>query len=66
MLLGLAEPLREAVLELKEQELAIRVELSVEQTRLILGYVRELLTPPAPMPGPLTPVTPAPSPGLPR
>ncbi len=66
MLLGMAEPLREAVLELKEQELAIRVELSVDQTRLILGYVRELLTPPAPMPGPPTPVTPAPSPGPPR
>ena len=47
-LMGLSGPLKDAVLELKDQELAIRTELSVEQTRLILGYVRELFTPPAP------------------
>ncbi len=50
VLMGMAAPLREAVLELKDRELTIRVELSVAQTRLILGYVRELLSPPAPMP----------------
>ncbi len=62
-LLGLAEPLQNAVLELADKEVGIRVELSVEQTRLILGYVRGFLSPPAPMPTsavPASAVAPAP------
>lgn len=55
VLMGLAEPLQNAVLELSDKEVNIRVELSVPQTRLILGYVRELLSPPAPMPAPVAP-----------
>jgi hypothetical protein len=59
VLLGLSEPLRSGTLELVDSELRIKAQLSVEQTRLILGYVRELLTPPAPPP-PLAPSTPGP------
>jgi len=55
VLMGLAEPLQSAVIELSDKEVNIRMELSVVQTRLILGYVRELLSPPAPIPAPVTP-----------
>jgi hypothetical protein len=57
-LLGLAQPLQEATLELDGSVLRANVLLSVEQTRLILGYVREMLTPPVPAPAP----TPRPAP----
>jgi hypothetical protein len=51
-LLGLASVLREGSLEQEGSELRVQLALSVEQARLILGYVRELLGPrPAP-PGP--------------
>lgn len=46
-LLGLSDPLEDASITPREHELHIRLVLSAEQTRLILGYVRELLTPPA-------------------
>lgn len=45
-LLGLSDPLRESTIEQDVLELRGRLVLSVEQTRLILGYARELLTPP--------------------
>lgn len=51
-LLGLADPLEDAELTLQERELHVKLMLSVEQTRLILGYVRELLTPPPSPSGP--------------
>jgi hypothetical protein len=57
VLLGLSEPLRSGTLELVGTELRLKAQLSPEQTRLILGYVRELLTPPAP---PAPAPTPAP------
>jgi hypothetical protein len=57
MMLGLASPLANASLEIQESQLRASIELTVGQTRLILGYVRELLTPPAP-PTPLAPMAP--------
>jgi hypothetical protein len=66
MLLGLSEPLREGTIEQADDELHLRLRLSVEQTRLIVGYVRELITPPpsvAPSPSPAS--TPAPAPAAP-
>jgi hypothetical protein len=56
MMLGLSGPLRGAKLETDEAQLRVRVQLSVAQTRLILGYVRGLVAPAAPMP-----VAPSPS-----
>jgi hypothetical protein len=51
-LLGLASVLREGKLDRKDSELSAELVLSVEQARLILGYVRELFGPrPAPAPG---------------
>jgi hypothetical protein len=44
-LLGLAGVLREAHLEREQRELRLRLALSVEQTRLILGYLRGLMGP---------------------
>lgn len=49
-LLGLSSPLRDATLELVAEELRIKATLTVEQTRLIIGYVKELITPPPPPP----------------
>jgi hypothetical protein len=61
MLLGLSGPLSEGVIELAESELSVKVVLSVEQTRLIVGYVRELITPPTPSPSAPAPVVPSPA-----
>ena len=63
MLLGLSDPLREGKLEQADNELHLTLQLTVEQTRLIVGYVRELITPPAtvaPSPAP-APAAPAPA-----
>jgi hypothetical protein len=67
MLLGLSDPLREGTIELSGSEVHLKVQLSVEQLRLIVGYVRELITPPAPItPSPASPSAPsAPSPSRP-
>jgi len=46
-LLGLSDPLEDARIELADDQLRVTLQLSAEQTRLILGYVRELLAPPA-------------------
>jgi hypothetical protein len=42
-LLGLASVLHEGVIEQHQEELRIKLVLSVQQTRLLLGYARELL-----------------------
>jgi hypothetical protein len=51
-LLGLSSVLREGSLDQEGSELRVQLTLSVEQARLVLGYVRELLgprsTPPVP------------------
>lgn len=46
-LLGLSGALDEAKIERLEQTVHVTVVLTTEQTRLVLGYVRELFTPPA-------------------
>ncbi|MEY4510912.1 MAG: hypothetical protein RLZZ450_3034 [Pseudomonadota bacterium] len=46
-LLGLSAPLQSATVERSDSELRIKLTLSADQVRLILGYVRELLAPPA-------------------
>lgn len=46
-LLGLSAPLSGATVERSETELHIKLSLTADQVRLILGYVRELLAPPA-------------------
>ena len=50
MLLGLGGPLGRTQIVRTEQTVDVTLELSVEQTRLVLGYVRELLRPRAPPP----------------
>ena len=45
-LLGLSEPLQNATVEQRELEVRVDVRLTVEQMRLIMGYVRELVSPP--------------------
>ncbi len=49
VLLGLSDPLEDAALEQAGNDVRIKVILSAEQMRLILGYLRELFGPP---PGP--------------
>ncbi|MDB4987671.1 MAG: hypothetical protein JWN04_2849 [Myxococcaceae bacterium] len=49
-LLGLSEPLENARVEQRGLDVRIVLTLSVEQMRLIMGYVRELVSPPAPRP----------------
>ena len=49
-LLGLSGPLQSATVERSDSEVRIALTLSADQVRLILGYVRELLSPPAPRP----------------
>lgn len=46
-LLGLSAPLSGATVERADSELRIKLTLTADQVRLILGYVRELLAPPA-------------------
>ncbi|MDB4977566.1 MAG: hypothetical protein JWN48_5907 [Myxococcaceae bacterium] len=46
-LLGLSEPLESASVARQDNEVRIVLTLSVEQMRLIMGYVRELVSPPA-------------------
>ena len=45
-LLGLSEPLQNATVEQRELEVRVDVRLTVEQMRLIMGYVREMVSPP--------------------
>ena len=45
-LLGLSAPLEDATVEQRELEVHVDVKLTVEQMRLIMGYVRELVSPP--------------------
>jgi hypothetical protein len=45
-LLGLSEPLENAEIEQAERDVRIKVTLTAEQMRLILGYLRELFGPP--------------------
>jgi len=47
MLLGLAGVLADAEVAQHEDEVRVEVALTIEQTRLVLGYVRELVRPPA-------------------
>jgi hypothetical protein len=49
-LLGLSEPLENATIKQEELDVRIQLSLSVEQMRLIMGYVRELVAPPPPRP----------------
>lgn len=59
MMLGLAAPLAGAKLETQDDDLRASLELTVAQTRLILGYVRELVTPaPQALPPPSDPAAP--------
>lgn len=46
-LLGLSGPLQSATLEQRGQDLHIKLRLTADQLKLILGYVRELVSPPA-------------------
>ena len=57
-LLGLSSVLSDGVIEQHDQELHVKLVLSVQQTRLILGYARELLGAKPPV-GPTAPGTPA-------
>lgn len=50
VLLGLSDPLEDAKIEQQAAEVEVTIGLSAEQTRLILGYVRELVSPPATRP----------------
>jgi hypothetical protein len=52
VLLGLSDPLDDAKIEHKTNDVEVTLGLTAEQTRLILGYVRELVSPPAPRPAP--------------
>lgn len=45
-LLGLSQPLREGSIEATDNRVILRILLGVEQTRLILGYLREMFRPP--------------------
>ena len=58
-LLGLSDPLEDAQIEQSEREVHVTLTLSADQARLILGYVRELLSPPQ------LPSRPAPPPSAP-
>ncbi|HEY6879098.1 MAG TPA: hypothetical protein VI299_13825 [Polyangiales bacterium] len=44
-LMGLSDPLEDAEIVQSERELHVKVTLTAEQLRLILGYLRELFTP---------------------
>ncbi len=46
-MLGLAEPLKQGTIVQEGAEVTLTVGLSLEQTRLILGYLRELVRPPS-------------------
>ncbi|MET0340613.1 MAG: hypothetical protein ABW252_06405 [Polyangiales bacterium] len=50
LLLGLSTPLARAHIDQSEREVTASLELNVAQTRLILGYVREMVRPRAPPP----------------
>jgi hypothetical protein len=63
-MLGLAEPLKQGTIVHEGTEVTLAVGLTLEQTRLILGYLRELVRPapsastnvtPVPPPAPTTP-----------
>ena len=58
-MLGLADPLKQGTIAQEGAEVTLTVGLSLEQTRLILGYLRELVRPP---PSSANAVPPAPAP----
>lgn len=47
-LMGLSDPLEDATIEHSENDVRVKVTLTAEQMRLILGYLRELFGPPGP------------------
>jgi hypothetical protein len=59
-MLGLSEPLRDGSVATEQSDVSLRVELSVEQARLIVGYLRELVRPPQ-APSVASPAPPAPA-----
>ncbi|MFT3921991.1 MAG: hypothetical protein QM778_05610 [Myxococcales bacterium] len=61
-MLGLAEPLQQGTIRQEGAEVTLTVGLSLEQTRLILGYLRELVRPP---PTPSSNASPSPIPAAP-
>lgn len=64
-LMGMSSPLMNARIELDDSQLNARSELNTQQVRMLLGFVRNALTPPPPPPPlpsapPTQPVTPTP------
>jgi len=57
-LMGMSSPLMNARIELGEMQLNARSELNVQQVRMLLGFIRNALTPPPPPPLPSAAPTP--------
>ncbi len=58
--LGLADPLKRGSIVTKGSEVLLTLELQVPQAQLILGYLRELVRPPSPLPDNTAAPSPAP------